>query len=135
VSEPSAPAPSPRIAVYAIARDEETQLERWADAHADADVLLIADTGSTDRTVSRGRELGIDVREIDIEPFRFDVARNRALDLLPDRINLCASIDLDEASRPAGEPGSRRHGAPARPRFAAPTHGASTSTPRLYDGR
>jgi hypothetical protein len=88
---------SPKVAVYTIARDEETDLERWTHAHADADVLLIADTGSTDRTVSRGRELGIDVRTIEVEPFRFDHAYNRALDLLPLTIDMCVCVGgIDE---------------------------------------
>jgi hypothetical protein len=90
----------PRVAVYAIARDEEPQLEHWILAAGDADVLLIADTGSSDDTVRRGRELGVQVHEIRVEPFRFDDARNRALALLPRDIDVCVSLDLDEVLTP-----------------------------------
>ncbi len=40
-----------KIAVYAIALNEEKHVMRWLEATKDADVRLVADTGSTDRTV------------------------------------------------------------------------------------
>jgi glycosyltransferase involved in cell wall biosynthesis len=86
----------PCIAVYAIAKNEEGQLGRWVAAASEADFLMIADTGSTDETVSRARNLGVVTHEIRVDPFRFDQARNRALDLLPEEIDLCVSVDLDE---------------------------------------
>lgn len=86
----------PRVAVYGIARDEETQLERWVAAAREADVLLLVDTGSTDRTLKLGRQLGIEVHALELETFRFDLARNQALALIPDDIDVCLSVDLDE---------------------------------------
>ncbi len=86
--------------MYAIARDEEPQLEQWVSAARDADLLLIADSGSTDDTVRRGRELGIEVHEIRVDPFRFDHARNCALELLPRGLDMCISLDLDEVLAP-----------------------------------
>ena len=92
--------PRPRIAVYAIARDEATRVESWAASAADADVRLIADTGSSDDTVERAAALGVDVHRVAVEPFRYDVARNRALDLLPDDVDLCVPLDMDEELAP-----------------------------------
>jgi GT2 family glycosyltransferase len=86
----------PRVAVYGIARDEETQLERWVAAARDADVLLLVDTGSADGTPELGRQLGVEVHALELEMFRFDQARNRALALIPDDIDVCLSVDLDE---------------------------------------
>jgi hypothetical protein len=86
----------PRIAVYAIARDEERHVARWAASAGEADAIVLVDTGSSDGTVDRARALGVTVHEIRVDPFRYDVARNRALDLLDPEIDLCVSLDLDE---------------------------------------
>ena len=85
-----------KIAVYTIALNEEKHVERWYNSVKDADYILIADTGSTDRTVEIAKSLGINVYNISIKPWRFDVARNTALALLPDDIDLCVSLDMDE---------------------------------------
>lgn len=85
-----------KIAVYTIALNEEKHVERWYESAKDADYLLIADTGSTDRTVKIAKELGINVFNISIKPWRFDDARNAALALLPDDIDYCVSMDMDE---------------------------------------
>jgi tetratricopeptide (TPR) repeat protein len=86
----------PRIAVYAIAKNEEPLVERWFASTAGADAVVLVDTGSVDRTPARARELDATVHEINVEPFRYDVARNRALALVPAGIDLCVSLDLDE---------------------------------------
>lgn len=85
-----------KIAVYTIALNEEKFVERWYNSVKDADYILIADTGSTDRTVEIAKSLGINVYNISIKPWRFDVARNTALALLPDDIDMCVSLDMDE---------------------------------------
>jgi glycosyltransferase involved in cell wall biosynthesis len=85
-----------KIAVYTIALNEEKHVERWYNSVKDADYLLIADTGSTDRTVEIAKSLGINVYNISVKPWRFDVARNTALALLPDDIDMCVSLDMDE---------------------------------------
>jgi len=85
-----------KIAVYTIALNEEKFVERWYESAKDADYLLIADTGSTDKTKSIAKKLGIKVVDISIKPWRFDDARNTALALLPDDIDLCIAMDMDE---------------------------------------
>ena len=85
-----------KIAVYTIALNEEKHVERWYNSVKDADYILIADTGSTDRTVEIAKSLGINVFNISIKPWRFDTARNVALALLPDDIDMCVSLDMDE---------------------------------------
>jgi len=85
-----------KVAVYAIAKDEEKHVERWLESTRDADFHLIADTGSTDGTVKLARDLGITVHEIVVDPWRFDTARNTALALLPADIDMCIPLDLDE---------------------------------------
>lgn len=85
-----------KIAVYAISKNEEQFVERFCKSAADADLIMIADTGSTDRTVELSRECGAVVHDIYISPWRFDLARNAALALIPKDIDVCISLDLDE---------------------------------------
>jgi tetratricopeptide (TPR) repeat protein len=76
--------------------NEEQFVSRWAESAKEADYLLIADTGSTDRTVELAKELGINVITIGVTPWRFDVARNAALASIPMDIDYCISLDMDE---------------------------------------
>jgi tetratricopeptide (TPR) repeat protein len=85
-----------KIAVYTIAKNEEQFVERWAESCKEADFRLIVDTGSTDNTLLKAAVMGIDVHSISISPWRFDDARNAALALLPDNIDYCISLDMDE---------------------------------------
>jgi len=85
-----------KIAVYAIALNEEKFVERWFNSCSEADYILIADTGSKDQTVEIAKQLGINVVNVNVVPFRFDDARNAALSLLPSDIDICIPLDLDE---------------------------------------
>jgi glycosyltransferase involved in cell wall biosynthesis len=85
-----------KICVYAIALNEEKFVEKFVASCEGADLIIIADTGSNDRTVSLARSLGITVYDISIKPWRFDHARNAALALIPDDIDICISLDMDE---------------------------------------
>lgn len=85
-----------KIAVYTIALNEEQFVQRWYESAKDADHLLIADTGSSDATLSLAKKFGINVQSISIKPWRFDDARNAALKLLPEDIDMCVSLDMDE---------------------------------------
>lgn len=89
-----------KIAVYAIALNEERHVERWADSCADADVRVILDTGSTDRTVELARAAGVTVHEAAVSPWRFDTARNMALALVPEDVDICVTLDMDEVLLP-----------------------------------
>ena len=53
-----------KVAVYTIAKNEAAHAERWANSAADADYLIVADTGSTDETAERltGRRDGAPYR-------------------------------------------------------------------------
>lgn len=85
-----------KIAVYTIALNEEQFVKRWYESAKDADYLLIADTGSTDNTVKLAKKLGINVITIKISPWRFDDARNASLAALPEDIDYCVALDMDE---------------------------------------
>lgn len=85
-----------KICVYAIAKDEEKNVERWVESMRPADHIIVLDTGSTDNTVELLRSLGVEVHEKTYDHFRFDIARNDSLDLIPDEYNIRVCIDLDE---------------------------------------
>ncbi len=89
-----------KICVYAISKNEEQFVERFCESAKDADLILIADTGSTDGTAEKARELGATVHDISISPWRFDLARNAALALIPRDFDVCISLDLDEVLEP-----------------------------------
>lgn len=89
-----------KIAVYSIALNEAKHVKRWVKACAGADVLVVADTGSTDGTQSLLRDAGVQVHEISIKPWRFDSARNTALNLVPNDVDICVTIDMDEVPEP-----------------------------------
>lgn len=89
-----------KIAVYAISKNEEQFVQRFCDSAKDADLILIADTGSTDKTVDKAIECGAKVVDICIKPWRFDKARDAALALIPGDFDVCISLDLDEVLEP-----------------------------------
>lgn len=89
-----------KIAVYAISKNEGQFVERFCESAKDADLILIADTGSTDNTVELAQECGATVYNIAIKPWRFDKARDAALSLVPGDYDVCISLDLDEVLEP-----------------------------------
>jgi tetratricopeptide (TPR) repeat protein len=84
-----------KVAVYTIALNEAAHAERWANSAVDADYRIVADTGSTDDTVERLTRAGVCVHRIAIRPWRFDDARNAAMALIPDDVDVCCSMDMD----------------------------------------
>ncbi len=85
-----------KICVYAISKNEEKFVERWANSMREADEIFVLDTGSTDNTVKKLKEAGVTVKTEEIMPWRFDVARNRSLAMLPKDTDICVCTDLDE---------------------------------------
>ena len=88
------------ICVYAISKNEEKHVRLWMESMKEADQIVVLDTGSADQTVPLLRELGADVFEEKITPWRFDTARNRSLALVPDDVDICVCVDLDERFEP-----------------------------------
>lgn len=85
-----------KIVVYAISKNESKFVERWYDSMKEADEIYVLDTGSTDDTVEKLKSLGVNVVTEVINPWRFDVARNKSLDLVPMDTDICVCTDLDE---------------------------------------
>jgi tetratricopeptide (TPR) repeat protein len=89
-----------KIAISAISLNESLHVKRFCEAARDADLIFVADTGSTDDTVELLKEHGATVASICVKPWRFDIARNAALALLPSDIDIVISLDLDEVMQP-----------------------------------
>lgn len=85
-----------KIAVYAIAKNEEANVPAWLESAREADEVLVLDTGSIDNTVPLLCDGGARVIPGSVAPWRFDVAFNTALALLPDDVDVCVRLDLDE---------------------------------------
>lgn len=88
------------VCVYAIAKNEEAFVERWMASMSEADQVVVLDTGSTDGTVEKLRACGATVVQEEIIPWRFDTARNRSLERVPNEADICVCTDLDEILQP-----------------------------------
>lgn len=85
-----------KICVYAICKNELRFVEQWYNSVKEADYVVVLDTGSTDGTFEKLKELGVTVEQKIFDPFRFDEARNASLELIPDDYDLKIFVDLDE---------------------------------------
>lgn len=85
-----------KVCVYAIAKNEEKFVERWVESMSEADEIYVLDTGSTDKTIEMLIARGVFVEQKTYEDFRFDIARNDCLELVPKDADICVCTDLDE---------------------------------------
>lgn len=98
----------PIICVYAICKDESKFAERWLKSMYDdgngADYICVLDTGSSDGTLGKlietASSIGIPsgrliVSSREFDPWRFDVARNASIELVPE-CDAMVCTDLDE---------------------------------------
>lgn len=89
-----------RIGIYGSFRNEEANIDGWLATTADADVIALNDTGSTDRTYERAVDSRAFVSQTSIEPWSSCRAFNVAMDLLPDDLDLVMRLDMDERLQP-----------------------------------
>jgi tetratricopeptide (TPR) repeat protein len=89
-----------KVCVYAISKNEEKFVDKWYESMKEADYVCVLDTGSTDNTANRLKELGAIVETKIIDPWRFDIARNESLKLVPDDSTVLICTDLDEWLEP-----------------------------------
>ena len=89
-----------KVGIYCPAKNEVKHVQDWFESCKDADVICVADTGSTDGTKEAMQALGVQVTDVRIVPWRFDDAFNMAMYLLPDDVDVCIRLDLDERLQP-----------------------------------
>ena len=87
----------PKICVYSICKNETKFINRWMKSAEPADYRVVLDTGSTDQSFEMLQSYSnvITAQHI-IEPFKFDVARNEALSMIPEDTDICITMDMDE---------------------------------------
>lgn len=104
-----------KIGIYAIALNEVGFAEKFMESTEGADGVFLTDTGSTDGTPEKFRELGATVFEHKVNwsdwpkkettkkwrkklknPWRFDIGRNKSLFVIPEDYDVCICLDLDE---------------------------------------
>lgn len=89
-----------KVAVYAICKNEEKFIKRWVSSMKEADDIYVLDTGSKDQSIKLLKEEKVHVTSKKIEPFRFDIARNESLKLVPKDVDICVCTDIDEVFNP-----------------------------------
>ena len=101
-----------KVAIYAIVKDEEKNIKIFLESLSKElqkqDVICILDTGSKDTTFSILQEYThnnilpcpLIILRKEYKSFRFDVARNDNLNMVPDDIDICISLDADETLTP-----------------------------------
>lgn len=85
-----------KICVYAIAKNEIKFIDRWYNSVKEADYVCVLDTGSTDGTFEKFKQLNIITKQKHYNSFRFDTARNDSMELIPEDTDICVCVDLDE---------------------------------------
>jgi hypothetical protein len=93
-----------KVAVYAIAKNEEQHVRRFMSSVEAADVVAVADSSSTDATVAALQSAGAAVHETHISLWRFDDARNAALALVPADVDVCEPRSLQAVGVVSPEP-------------------------------
>jgi glycosyltransferase involved in cell wall biosynthesis len=89
--------PLMKTAAYSIAYNEINRVERWIQNTSCYDYRVVVDTGSTDGTYERLREVpGIILTQERREPFRFDYHKNLSLSMVPADADWCINLDIDE---------------------------------------
>lgn len=94
-----------KVAIYALARNEAANVERWEASCREADVRIVTDTGSTDDTVERLEAAGVTVARGAPIPWRWDDAHNLSLMHVPADVDVAIRLDLDEALDPGWRQG------------------------------
>lgn len=89
-----------KVCVYTICKNEEQFVDRWFESMKEADEIYVLDTGSTDNTVEKLKKHGVHVQVQVVDPWRFEVARNMSLDMVPEDCDICVCTDLDEVLKP-----------------------------------
>lgn len=89
-----------KVYVYAICKNEEQHIAPWVESMREADGIYVLDTGSDDSSVALLSGMNVVVKSEKISPWRFDVARNRSLAMVPEDADLCVCTDMDEIFLP-----------------------------------
>lgn len=86
-----------KTAAYTICKNEIKYVEKWLYYTKEFDYRVILDTGSTDGTYEEFKKAdNIIVEQKTFTPWKFNIARNYNLSMIPKDVDWCLSPDLDE---------------------------------------
>jgi glycosyltransferase involved in cell wall biosynthesis len=85
-----------KIAVYTPCKNSMRDAQAWADSTKLADYRVVIDTGSTDDTKATLQAAGVTVSDAFISPWRFDLAYNVAMALVPADADVLICLHMDE---------------------------------------
>lgn len=90
-----------KIVTYTICKNEISHVEDWYNSAKEADGIYILDTGSTDGTLEKLKELEksdpkFHLYEKSYEIFSFGDAWNTILDKVPEDVDFVVRIDMDQ---------------------------------------
>ena len=91
-----------KVGFYAICKNESKNIDIWFATVKQADYVFVLDTGSTDDSVEKLKNLGVDVEIRTYEEFSFGKARQDALEIMLEKypdIDICVTVDFDEYLR------------------------------------
>lgn len=94
-----------KVAIYALAKNESTNVPAWEASCREADVRVVTDTGSTDGTQEMLAASGVTVVAGSPMPWRWDDAHNLSLMHCPADADVCIRLDLDEVLDPGWREG------------------------------
>jgi glycosyltransferase involved in cell wall biosynthesis len=90
-----------KTAAYTICKNEIKFVEKWLYYTKDFTYRVLLDTGSTDGTYealleAQKNDSNLIVEQKIFTPWKFNIARNYNLDMIPQDVDWCLSPDLDE---------------------------------------
>lgn len=96
-----------KLTVYAICKDEISDVKQWIECFTEADYCCVLDTGSKDGTLEYLVEAQKTHPNLIVEcgfvnPWRFDSARNLSMTLIPKDTVMYFMADLDEIIKEPG---------------------------------
>lgn len=89
-----------KICVYGLVQNIGSRAAEWIYHLQSADLILLGDIGSTDNSREILKNLGAKVYDLSIDPWRYDVARNTLLSLIPQDIDIAVVCDFNQQLSP-----------------------------------
>lgn len=85
-----------KICIYGISHNNAEDVHEWMQEARHADAIIIGDLNSTDGTRTLLEQCGATVVNLNILPWRYDVARNALLSQVPPECGISMAIDLNQ---------------------------------------